>query len=177
MTRKYWTRWVLSLVGFTIGVVGVMGLSVAAAPSGDDSPAPVVTPDKEQAERDAGYVIVTPGNLPAGMALQAYIVDGNKTDNKADSVDQYWHISTEGSAQQWISVMQGPRTAGLLNSAPATIHGVEGQRVRYESEGSREHPIVEMMWPHEDGFLYVSGNIVGTQTEDTLLAVAASLIP
>ena len=64
-----------------------------------------------------------------------------------------------------------------MNSAATTIHGVEGQRVRYEVGNGRESPIVELMWPHEGGFLYVSGNIVGSQTEDTLMQVAASLIP
>ena len=176
MTRNILTKFLLSAIAFTVGVVGVVGFSAATTASGNDRPGPVVTTDKAQAEQEAGYKIVTPGNLPVGMTLQAYIVDGNKKDNKSIAVDQYWHIATNSGARQWISVMQGPRPAGLINGSAAAFSGVKGQRVRYDVETGRDHAIVELMWPHGDGFLYVAGSIVGTQTETTLEQVASSLV-
>lgn len=176
MIRNVLFRFILSATAFAVGVVGVMGVSAAVAASGNDRSGPVVTPDKSQAEQEAGYGIVTPVNLPEGMTLQAYIVDGIKRNNKSDAVDQYWHVVTEEGAKQWISVMQGPRAAGLINGSAATFAGVDGQKVRHEVEDGRDYPVVELMWPHDGGFLYVAGNIVGTQTEDTLVEVARSLI-
>lgn len=176
MIKKILGRFVVSLAAFTVGAVGVLGMSMAVSASGEDKAQPVVTTDRETAENSAGYDIVEPGNMPEGMELKAYIVDGTKRSNKSDSVDQYWRSSGDASAKQWISVMQGPRAGGLLNGTAATISGIEGQRVRYESVDGRDYPIVELMWPNEGGFLYVSGSITGAQTEDTLMQVAASLI-
>ncbi len=174
MTRNILARIVLSVIAFAVGVIGVVGYSVAAA-DGNDRPGPLVTTDKAQAEQEAGYTIVTPGNLPAGMTLQAYIVEGSKKDGKSIAVDQYWHIATDESAKQWISVMQVPDPAGLINGTAAAFSGVEGERVEYGSEAGRDYAIVELMWPHDDGFLYVAGSITGTQTEETLKQVVSSL--
>ena len=174
MTRSILTRIFLSVIAFAVGVVGVVSYSVATA-DGNDRPEPFVTTDKAQAEQEAGYTIVTPGNLPPGMTLQAYIVDGSRKDGKSIAVDQYWHIDTGESAKQWISVMQGPSPAGLINGSAASFSGVEGERVEYGAETGRDYAIVELMWPQDGGFLYVAGSIVGTQTKDTLEQVASSL--
>ena len=175
MLRMNLARLVISLAAFTVGVAGAMGLNAAASAGGADKSVPVITSDKDRAEQEAGYDIVTPGNMPPGMVLRAYIVDGNRRQGMSDAVDQYWQSSIEGGAGQWISIMQGPRAAGLLNGEPANVSGLKGQRVKYESVDGRSYPMVELMWPHEGGFLYVSGSIVGTQTEETLRQVAASL--
>ena len=174
MVRSVLIRVILSATAFAVGMVGAVGFFATAA-SGDDRPGPLVTTDKAQAEQAAGYEIVTPGNLPAGMTLQAYIVDGSRKDNQSIAVDQYWHIATDESASQWISVMQGPRPAGLINGSAATFSGVEGERAEHGAEAGRDHAIVELMWPQGDGFLYVAGSITDTQTEDTLEQVARSL--
>lgn len=121
----------------------------------------MMTTGKTQGEQEAGYKIVTPGSLPSGMTLQAHIVEGNKKDGKSDAVDHYWNIATGESANQWISVLQGPGPAGLINGSAASFSGVEGERVEYGAETGRNYAIVELMWPNGDGFLYVAGSITG----------------
>ena len=177
MNRINLGRIIIALSSFGIGMAGVIWISaVVFANGGGNAKQPVVTPDREQAEEAAGYDIVSPRNIPQGMVLQGFLVDGIKRNNKSEAVDQYWHMPGENNTKQWISVMQGPRPAGLVNGAPTTISGVQGERVLYNSGTERPYPIVALFWPHEGGFLSVSGTIVKDQTEETLRQVAASLI-
>ncbi len=134
------------------------------------------TQDRDKAEEAAGYRIVTPSNLPEGMVLVGYLVDGAKSDNKSDAVDQYWHMPGRKNSRQWISVMQRPRRAGLIGNESTTISGITSERVYYESDSERPYPIVEFKWHHEGGFLSFSGTIVNSQTEETIKLVADSLI-
>lgn len=103
-------------------------------------------------------------------------MEGKKRDGKSDAVDRYWHITTDESAKQWISVMKGPGPAGLISGSAVSLSGVEEQRARYGTETGRDFAIVELMWPHGGGFLYVAGSITGTKTEETLKQVISSLV-
>ena len=177
MISKKLGRILISLGAFSIGVAGIMGLSVvvSADGGGDDSQA-VVTTSEEDAKEAAGYDIVTPGYIPEGMELKAYIVDAKKRDNKADSVEQYWQVPGENGSGQWFIVMQGPRPAGLVDSGSSSISDTAVERVLYESGEERPYAIVALMWPAGDGFLSVVGSIKNDQTEATLRQVAESMI-
>ncbi len=166
------------LVAFAAGMMGVIGVTAAVvfANGGDETAtAPSVHSDKASAEDAAGYEIVNPGNMPERMAIQNFLVSGYVKDNKAESVDQNWYVAGS-TPKQWITVTQGPRQMGLMNSKPTTISGVAGEKVLYPSRDSRPYPVLALYWPHDGGHLGIVGSLSDNQTEETLRAIASSLI-
>ena len=127
MRRFNFTKALIAISAFAVGMAGVMGIAAVVFAGGvSDNKQLVGTADREEAQQAAGYDIVTPRNIPDGMVLQFYLVDSTKRNDKADFVDQYWYLP-EDNSQQWISVSQGPIPAGLVNGKPTTISGVAGE--------------------------------------------------
>ena len=167
----------LSVSAFALGMASVVGFVAVAFANGDNgSPQPVGTKNLAAAEEAAGYDIVAPGNMPTRMALQLYMVDGNKQNNKAVITEQEWHHEGEGS-KKWITVSQGPTPMGLVGGKPTMISGINGERVLYEARASRPYQVLALYWPHDGGHRGVVGSLVDDQTEQTIRAIAASLIP
>ena len=79
-------------------------------------------------------------------------------------------------ARKYLPLSEGPIPMGLMDGKPTTISGVAGERVLYEARPSRPYQVLALYWPHDGGHRGVVGSLVDDQTEETLRAVAASLM-
>ena len=134
-----------------------------------------VTSDPTAAKAAAGYDMVEPANFPEGMTRDSFVVSRIEVSGgKAMNVHQIWLMPNHKG--QWVKVAQGPEPMGLMDGKATTIAGVAGERVYYESRDGRPEAIVALYWPVDGGHIGVVGSIYGDQDEDTLRAVAGSLI-